>query len=224
MTGCVRTGRSSPPHQEPTVGIDGGAPGPSSTSPAPAHRAVSTVRDASSSAPFQALGRGAGPAHPSSPGSDGVGSVVAGEVDARSRVPDGVVGPVGGVYGPCALCRSRVAPPKCRRHDAAVIRQDHGISTPSPDREAIRRAVAKSPPPKTSLGTAVTFCIDTDGTVSDVRTEPVACMSHLGAVSGSSEVDELFRATVELWRFRPVVIDGKPRRVCTGIHFVLELE
>jgi len=54
------------------------------------------------------------------------------------------------------------------------------------------------------------FCVETDGTVSEVETL---------RSTGLAELDRLARASVATWQFRPYMVDGVPRRLCSEVTF-----
>jgi TonB family protein len=55
------------------------------------------------------------------------------------------------------------------------------------------------------------FCVSTKGTVVDVTTaRPFA---------KDPEVDRICRETVKTWRFRPLLIEGRPRKMCGVVSF-----
>lgn len=61
----------------------------------------------------------------------------------------------------------------------------------------------------------VSFCIDTDGRVSDVRTK----RSH-----GDREVDRICREALSRWRFSAMQVRGKAHRTCSEMSFTIAFE
>lgn len=60
------------------------------------------------------------------------------------------------------------------------------------------------------------FCVDVNGRVTDVRTRE--------RFPDGPEVDEILRDAVKTWRYKPVLIDGQPREICTERRFVIVFE
>lgn len=60
------------------------------------------------------------------------------------------------------------------------------------------------------------FCIGTDGRVRDIRT--------VRRFPGSPKVDAILRETIKQWRFKPLVLGGQPRELCTERTFRIEFE
>jgi hypothetical protein len=91
------------------------------------------------------------------------------------------------------------------------VRPAQAIYTPAPSRKELRRAALRNPedaPKGRYVFSEISFCIDTRGRVSNVK---------------SRRHDRLFdlivRDTVKTWRFRPLLIGGEPHESCTRQTF-----
>ncbi|HWB82172.1 MAG TPA: TonB family protein [Nannocystaceae bacterium] len=85
--------------------------------------------------------------------------------------------------------------------------------SPDPSRaELLRTAAGQRGEGGTSI---VSFCIDTDGRVADVRTK----RSH-----GDREVDRICRDALSRWRFSPMQVRGKAHRTCSEMSFTIAFE
>lgn len=91
----------------------------------------------------------------------------------------------------------------------SVVRSQ-GIYTPDPDRNrlaATRAGMFDRRPGENETA----FCVDAAGRTTDVRT--------VKAFPGDPQVDEVIRATVKTWRFRPFMVEGKAIKTCTSQVF-----
>lgn len=60
------------------------------------------------------------------------------------------------------------------------------------------------------------FCVDTNGTTSDIQT--------VQKFPGDPLVDRIIRDTIARWRFRPFLVDGSVVKVCTEKQFLLRFK
>jgi TonB family protein len=88
------------------------------------------------------------------------------------------------------------------------------IFTPDPDRQSL----AKTP---TGMGSrragsvTVSFCTGASG-----RTNTVTIADSFG----DRHVDAVARKAVQRWRFRPMLVDGRPMKTCSKVTFRIEFE
>ena len=138
-------------------------------------------------------------------------------------VPGGVVGGVpGGVVGgvPGGVLGSRLGPrPPTPTNKPApepldVVLQ-RAIYTPHPDPKLLART--KTGPLDRHDGVNRTsFCIDERGRTVSVKTSK--------AFGGDPKIDEICRDTVAQWRFKPLRLEGRARRVCSVAVFEIRFE
>lgn len=65
-------------------------------------------------------------------------------------------------------------------------------------------------------GTSVVeFCVGADGKLDAIETE---------RSSGDADVDRICRDTLKRWRFSPMLVDGRAKRVCSEVSFVIAFE
>jgi TonB family protein len=141
---------------------------------------------------------GRGPGGPSVPRVPGTGTCL---------VPGCIAGPT----APKARVPPTGDPPPTDHASIDAVRE-HAIFSPDPPRDELARTAA-------ALGhrdgaVMVAFCVDTSGHVEDVRVK----------VGLDAEVDRICRKTVERWRFRPMMVEGAPRRTCTKVTFEIAFE
>lgn len=91
----------------------------------------------------------------------------------------------------------------------------HAIYSPDPDAKQLQQT--KAARFDRADGTSmVAFCVDTDGSTSDIHTVQKFPEDPL--------VDQIIRDTVTRWRFRPFVVDGAAVKVCTEKQFLLRFK
>ena len=148
-------------------------------------------------------------------GSGDLGSVLG---QNRIGIPGG---PPGGI-GTCLTCKPipprNPTPPKSK---AAVnkplsVVKANAIFTPDPDQKALGRTKTGLMRPAGKSSTKVSFCVTPKGSVTDVETAK--------KYPGDSEIDRICREAVKRWRFRPLLVDGRPHKTCTTTTFVIEFE
>lgn len=88
----------------------------------------------------------------------------------------------------------------------------HAIYTPDPS--AIELYQSKAAQLKKDGASVIAFCVTTEGEVSDVRV--IQKFPH------DPEIDAILADTIERWRFKPFIIDGRPAKVCTTRTFNLK--
>jgi TonB family protein len=86
-----------------------------------------------------------------------------------------------------------------------------------PDCDAKKLAGTKSATMGKRPGTTkVSFCVDESGRVVDVKTAK--------AFPSDPGVDKICRETVSTWRFRPLMVGGKPQKTCSVVAFDIVFE
>jgi TonB family protein len=121
----------------------------------------------------------------------------------------------GCIAGPSAPPRAvppAAAPPADAHAPIDAVRA-HATFSPDPPLHELARTQAASI--HRDAVVTVSFCVDVQGRAADVRVR---------AGSGDPEVDRICRATVLRWRFRPMLVDGAPRRTCTRVTFEIGFE
>jgi protein TonB len=91
----------------------------------------------------------------------------------------------------------------------SVVRSQ-AIYSPDPDRNklaATRAGMFDKRPGENETA----FCVDAAGRTTDVRT--------VKAFPSDPQVDEVIRATIKTWRFRPFMVEGKAMKTCTSQVF-----
>lgn len=86
---------------------------------------------------------------------------------------------------------------------------------PTPPVDAVARIVKEADIHDWMFITRVAFCVETDGTVSDVET-------FRG--TGLPGLDRLARASVATWQFRPYTVQGVPKRICSQAIFRFRIQ
>jgi len=125
--------------------------------------------------------------------------------------PPGLTGLIGSVPGglprdPGVATRQDSRPAATRAPLPIAAVRAQALYTPAPDQHklgATRAALLD----RRAGENETSFCVDTDGRTTDVRTTR--------RFPGDPEVDEICRATVRTWRFKPFLVDGRPTRTCS---------
>ena len=87
-----------------------------------------------------------------------------------------------------------------------------GVWTPDPDHKKLAATKSGTFDKKPIAGT-VAFCVATTGKTVDVRSV---------ATTKDAKVDEILTATVQQWRFKPFVVNGKSMKTCSNVTFNLK--
>jgi hypothetical protein len=129
-------------------------------------------------------------------------------------VPGGVVGgklggTLGGTLQSDALAQRQTPPEPL---EAVMAR---AIFTPDPDASLLARTPTGLL--KRSPGVNKTwFCIDERGRTTGVKTTK--------KFPGDPKIDAICRDAVKRWRFRPLVVDGRPERTCSVARFEIQFD
>jgi periplasmic protein TonB len=123
----------------------------------------------------------------------------------------------------CALlgwtaCATRSASPTVATStggadDATGDVRDNAIHDPSPN--TARLAMTEAAEMQHPVTVTINYCIDHEGRVVD---------QTVTESSGDQEVDQICLETLDFWRYRPFIVDGKPMKTCTSVTFNLNFE
>jgi len=92
---------------------------------------------------------------------------------------------------------------------------DHAVYSPNPDQKRLQQTKAARFD-KADGDSVVAFCVDTQGSTSDIHT--------VENFPGDPLVDQIMRDTIAGWRFKPFIVDGAVAKVCTERRFVLRFK
>ncbi len=147
------------------------------------------------------------------------GPVGNGPPTSTGTAPIGVPGVGVGVPGanrlPPGWTSTKLHTPEKKKTDErapaplSVVRSQ-AIYTPDPSRDrlaATRAGMFDKRPGENETG----FCVDAAGRTTEVKT--------LRPFPGDPGVDEVIRATIKIWRFKPFMIEGKAMKTCTSQVF-----
>ena len=145
-------------------------------------------------------------------GSSGQGSLTA-VGDGNCRPPlcgignnAALMGGGGTCVGPhCGVAKKPEPPPAEVSYTAL-----HCIACEDPDRAALRRTASSMR--KRSGSVSLRFCVDARG---KVESSSIDLTDSFGDV----DVDRIVRSALANWRFKPMEVDGEPRRACTKRSF-----
>lgn len=91
------------------------------------------------------------------------------------------------------------------QNDTARLLQ-HAIYTPDPDQAALQNTKAARFD-KADGKAVIGFCVDTTGVTVDVHV--------VSPFPGDPQIDAILVETIEGWRFKPFLVDGRPTKTCT---------
>jgi TonB family protein len=118
----------------------------------------------------------------------------------------------------CTTVVGTHGPPKKQddtRMDDVPFESMKPLYSPDPSREEIGRT-------RTGLGAQrpgnvrVEFCIDVNGKVARARVTK--------RFPGDDEIDAIARRTVAKWRFKPMLVAGRPRAACSAVNFEIRFD
>jgi protein TonB len=110
---------------------------------------------------------------------------------------------------------TRKPEPSTSVHQPIRAMRAQAIYSPDPAPAQLRLTPTGRSSRRTGQST-VAFCVGTGGKVTEVRTTR--------RFPADPEVDRICRQTVEKWRFRPFIVDGRPRRTCSDVTFSIQFE
>lgn len=147
-----------------------------------------------------------GPVGNGPPDSAGTGPI--GIPGLRPGVP-GVPGITGFAPPGTGIATARPKPAERAPVPFSVVRAQ-GIYTPNPDQDrlaATRAGMFDKRPGENETS----FCVDAEGRTTEIRT--------VRRFPNDPAVDEIIRATIKTWRFRPFMVEGKAIKTCTAQVF-----
>jgi protein TonB len=129
-------------------------------------------------------------------------------------VPGGIPGGVpGGIPGGIATKRE-VAEKDVAKAPISAVRSQ-AIYDPNPDQRKLAGTKAATFD-KRPGSVKIAFCVDGGGKPTDVRVSK--------KFPNDPQVDQIVKETVQKWRFKPFIVDGKPKTTCSEATFDIQFE